>query len=136
MNDFLSKWGEAAYTTSGFFWMALWAFALGYVISSCIQVFVTEKRMQETMGKDESKSLLLGTFFGFISSSCSFAALASTKKSFQKRSELRFFYCFFTGFHQPGRGTGNYNLHLFGLAICGWGICRRNYAHSNKLVID
>lgn len=84
MNDFLSKWGEAAYTTSGFFWMALWAFALGYVISSCIQVFVTEKRMQETMGKDESKSLLLGTFFGFISSSCSFAALASTKSLFKK----------------------------------------------------
>ena len=84
MNDFLSKWGEAAYTTSGFFWMALWAFALGYVISSCIQVFVTEKKMQETMGQEESKGLLLGTFFGFISSSCSFAALASTKSLFKK----------------------------------------------------
>ncbi|QYA25316.1 permease [Gramella sp. MT6] len=84
MQDFLSKWGEAAYTTSGFFWMALWAFALGYVISSCIQVFVTEKKMQETMGKEESKGLLLGTFFGFISSSCSFAALASTKSLFKK----------------------------------------------------
>ncbi|MEZ4949594.1 MAG: hypothetical protein R2784_09445 [Saprospiraceae bacterium] len=43
--------GEAANTTLGFFWMAVWAFALGYVISSMIQVFVTEKRMQETMGK-------------------------------------------------------------------------------------
>ncbi|MDX1761510.1 MAG: permease, partial [Christiangramia sp.] len=84
MQDFLSKWGEAAYTTSGFFWMALWAFALGYVISSAIQVFVTEKRMQKTMGKEESKGLLLGTFFGFISSSCSFAALASTKSLFKK----------------------------------------------------
>ena len=84
MNDFLSKWGEAAYTTTGFFWMALWAFALGYVISSCIQVFVTEKKMQETMGQEESKGLLLGTFFGFISSSCSFAALASTKSLFKK----------------------------------------------------
>ena len=84
MQDFLSKWGEAAYTTSGFFWMALWAFALGYVISSCIQVFVTEKKMQETMGQEESKGLLLGTFFGFISSSCSFAALASTKSLFKK----------------------------------------------------
>ncbi len=53
MNDFLSKWGEAANTSLGFFWMALWAFALGYVISSCIQVFVTEKRMQKTMGEKE-----------------------------------------------------------------------------------
>ncbi len=36
------------------------------------------------MGKDESKSVLLGTFFGFISSSCSFAALASAKSLFKK----------------------------------------------------
>ena len=84
MNNFLKQWGEAAYTTVGFFWMALWAFALGYVISSMIQIFVTEKRMQETMGGKESKGVLLGTFFGFISSSCSFAALASTKSLFKK----------------------------------------------------
>lgn len=84
MTDFLKQWGEAAYTTAGFFWMALWAFALGYIISSMIQIFVTEKRMQKTMGGDETKGVLLGTFFGFISSSCSFAALASTKSLFKK----------------------------------------------------
>lgn len=84
MDNFLKQWGEAAYTTTGFFWMALWAFILGYIISSMIQIFVTEKRMQKTMGKDESKSVLLGTFFGFISSSCSFAALASAKSLFKK----------------------------------------------------
>lgn len=84
MTDFLKQWGEAAYTTAGFFWMALWAFALGYIISSMIQIFVTEKRMQKTMGGNETKGVLLGTFFGFISSSCSFAALASTKSLFKK----------------------------------------------------
>ncbi|WP_031428483.1 permease [Flavimarina sp. Hel_I_48] len=84
MNDFLKQWGEAAYTTTGFFWMALWAFVLGYIISSMIQIFVTEKRMQKTMGGAEFKGVLLGTFFGFISSSCSFAALASTKSLFKK----------------------------------------------------
>ena len=84
MNSFLKQWGEAAYTTTGFFWMALWAFVLGYIISSMIQIFVTEKRMQKTMDLNEGKSMLLGTFFGFISSSCSFAALASTKSLFKK----------------------------------------------------
>ena len=84
MNDFLKQWAEAAFTTTGFFWMALWAFALGYIISSMIQVFVTEKKMQETMGENEGKGVLLGTFFGFISSSCSFSALASTKSLFKK----------------------------------------------------
>lgn len=84
MQQFLKQWGEAAYTTTGFFWMALWAFVLGYVISSLIQIFVTEKRMQQAMGKQEAKGVLLGTVFGFISSSCSFAALASTKSLFKK----------------------------------------------------
>lgn len=84
MDQFLHQWGEAAYTSVGFFWMALWAFVLGYVISSMIQVFITEKRMQEVMGTDSAKSVLLGTFFGFISSSCSFSALATSKSLFQK----------------------------------------------------
>lgn len=84
MNEFIHQWGEAAYTSLGFFWMALWAFILGYAISSLIQIFVTEKRMQETMGSEGGKSVLLGTFFGFISSSCSFSALATTKSLFQK----------------------------------------------------
>lgn len=84
MDRFLEQWGEAAYTSTGFFWMALWAFILGYMISSGIQIFITEKKMEESMGKDESKGVLLGTFFGFISSSCSFAALASAKSLFKK----------------------------------------------------
>ncbi len=84
MNHFLKQWGEAAYTSTGFFWMAFWAFILGYAVSSFIQVFVTEKRMQKTMGDAGGKSMLLGTFFGFISSSCSFSALATSKSLFQK----------------------------------------------------
>lgn len=83
-NTFLQSWGDAAYTSIGFFWMALWAFILGYAVSSLIQIFVTEKRMQKTMGGAGSKSVLLGTFFGFISSSCSFSALATSKSLFQK----------------------------------------------------
>lgn len=84
MNQFLYEWGKAAYTSLGFFWMALWAFALGYLISSMIQVFITEKRMQRVMGDKGAKSILLGTFFGFISSSCSFSALATSKSLFKK----------------------------------------------------
>ena len=84
MDNFLTKWGEAANTTAGFFWMALWAFILGYAISSMIQIFVTEERMQKTMGGEGAKPVFLGTFFGFISSSCSFSALASAKSLFQK----------------------------------------------------
>lgn len=79
MIRFLSQWAEAALTTLGFFWMALWAFCLGYLISSMIQVFVTEERMRRTMGEAGPASVALGTFFGFISSSCSFAALSTAR---------------------------------------------------------
>ena len=88
MDNFLQSWHEAALTSLGFFWMALWAFILGYVISSLIQVLVTRKRMQAAMGKTGPRSMVLGTFFGFISSSCSFAALATTRVLFQKGAGL------------------------------------------------
>ena len=81
---FWSLYGEAALTSLGYFWQALWAFVLGYIISSMIQVFVTRDRMQKVMGEAGRGSVALGTFFGFISSSCSFAALATTKSLFKK----------------------------------------------------
>ncbi|HIK63561.1 MAG TPA: permease, partial [Henriciella marina] len=84
MDSFISTWREAAVTTAGLFWMALWAFGLGYLISSMIQVFVTRERMKQTMGGEGAKPIALGTFFGFISSSCSFAALATTRSLFAK----------------------------------------------------
>lgn len=88
MDNFLQLYGEASMTTLGLFWMAFWAFGLGYLISSMIQVFVTRERMHRTMGKAGSKSVALATFFGFISSSCSFAALATTRSLFTKGAGL------------------------------------------------
>ncbi|RNL64551.1 permease [Zhongshania marina] len=88
MATFLEQWQEAALTSAGFFWMAFWAFGLGYFISSLIQVLVTKERMKRTMGEAGAKSVLLGTFFGFISSSCSFAALSTTRALFQKGAGL------------------------------------------------
>ena len=84
MNDFLARWATASYTTLGFFWMALWAFILGYALSGFIQVFVSSSRMQKALGKANARSVILASFFGFISSSCSFSALATTKSLFRK----------------------------------------------------
>lgn len=86
MNDFSfwSLYAEAVLTSLGYFWKALWAFILGYFISSLIQVFVTRDRMQRSMGEAGRGSVALGAFFGFISSSCSFAALSTTKSLFKK----------------------------------------------------
>ncbi|KFZ29500.1 permease [Pseudidiomarina atlantica] len=84
MDAFLQQWQSASLTSVGFFWMALWAFVLGYFISSIIQVLITRRQMREVMGDDGARSVALGAFFGFISSSCSFAALATTRALFNK----------------------------------------------------
>ncbi|MCA8969229.1 MAG: permease [Planctomycetes bacterium] len=68
--------------------MALWAFGLGYLVSSMIQVFMTRERMRRSMGDAGARSVLLGSFFGFVSSSCSFAALATTRSLFAKGAGL------------------------------------------------
>jgi len=84
----LSPWHEASLTTLSYFWKAFWAFCLGYLISAAIQIFVTRERMQRAMGTTGAKSVALATFFGFISSSCSFAALATTRTLFRKGAGL------------------------------------------------
>lgn len=88
MKTFLTLWNQSAVTSLGLFWTAFWAFGLGYLISSMIQVFVTRRRMKRGMGKASAGSVGLGTFFGFLSSSCSFAALSTTRSLFAKGAGL------------------------------------------------
>lgn len=88
MDTFLQDWHSAAMTSLGLFWMALWAFVFGYFISSLIQVFVSRGRMRRSMGDTDARSVGLATLFGFISSSCSFSALATTRTLFSKGAGL------------------------------------------------
>jgi uncharacterized membrane protein YraQ (UPF0718 family) len=78
-DSFFQLYGEAAKTAFGFFWKAGWAFVLGYFVSSMIQVFVPKDRLTPYLGKPDFRSLSLSSLFGAISSSCSFAALATAR---------------------------------------------------------
>jgi len=84
MQGALSTWGEAAWTSLGFFWKAGWAFVLGYSISAMIQTFVPKHRLTRHMGEAGFKSTGIATAFGAISSSCSFAALAAARSLVMK----------------------------------------------------
>lgn len=70
---------EALRTGGGMLWKALWALIFGYVISGAIQVLVTREQMARALGERGAKQTGLASFFGFISSSCSFAALAASR---------------------------------------------------------
>jgi len=77
--EFWTSFGEAAVTAAGFFWKSGWAFVLGYFISAMIQVFVPKGRLTPYLGGSDTQSVGLATAFGAISSSCSFAALATAR---------------------------------------------------------
>jgi uncharacterized membrane protein YraQ (UPF0718 family) len=77
--EFWALYGEAAKTAAGFFWKSGWAFVLGYFISAMIQAFVPKGRLTPYLGGSNTKSVSLATAFGAISSSCSFAALATAR---------------------------------------------------------
>jgi len=70
---------DALQTGAGMLWKALWALIFGYIISAGIQVLVTREQMAKTLGERGAKQAGLAAFFGFISSSCSFAALAASR---------------------------------------------------------
>jgi uncharacterized protein len=75
---------EAFQTGAGMLWKALWALIFGYIISAGIQVLVTREQMAKALGERGVKQAGLAGFFGFISSSCSFAALAASRSVFVK----------------------------------------------------
>lgn len=70
---------EALMTGAGILWKALWALIFGYMISAAIQVLVSRKQMAKALGERGPKQAALAGFFGFVSSSCSFAALAAAR---------------------------------------------------------
>ena len=79
--NFWISYGEPATTAVGFFWKSGWAFVLGYFISAMIQAFVPKGRLTPYLGDAGAKSVGL---FGSISSSCSFAALATARALIMK----------------------------------------------------
>lgn len=70
---------EALQTGAGMLWKAFWALSFGYLVSAGIQVLVTRARMARALGEPGPKQATLAGFFGFVSSSCSFAALATSR---------------------------------------------------------
>ncbi len=80
----LDQIGQALLTSAGILWKSFWALVFGYTVSAAIQVVVTRSQMARVLGKRSWKQAVLAGVFGFISSSCSFAAIAATRSVFVK----------------------------------------------------
>jgi len=70
------------------FWETLWALVLGFGLSGAVQAFVSRAEMQRTLGGHGPTELVRASFFGMVSSSCSYAASAMAKSLFQKGADF------------------------------------------------
>ena len=65
---------------SGFMlWETLWALVLGFTLSGAVQAFVSKETMQSRLGNHGARSVVRASWYGMVSSSCSYAASAMTK---------------------------------------------------------
>ena len=66
------------------FFHTFWALVIGFTLSGAVQAFVSRKTMRKQLGDDSLKSISKASFFGIISSSCSYSASALAKSLFSK----------------------------------------------------
>lgn len=60
-------------------WDIYWGLAFGFMLSSVIRAFVPTSAISSRLGKDNAGSLSLASFFGAVSSSCSYAAASMAR---------------------------------------------------------
>lgn len=65
-------------------WDIAWGLAFGFMLSSLIRAFVATETISSRLGKNSVGSVGLATFFGAISSSCSYAAASMARTLIMK----------------------------------------------------
>src|SRR6201747_2108527 len=70
------------------FWATLWALILGFTLSGAVQAFVSRAEMRRSLGDHRPATLAKSSFFGVISSSCSYAASALAKSLFSRGADF------------------------------------------------
>ncbi len=73
------------------FWMfydTLWALVLGFALSGAVQAFVSKGEMQRALGDHRPATVAKSSFFGMVSSSCSYAASALAKSLFARGADF------------------------------------------------
>src|SRR3974390_1341483 len=84
----LSDIGDSLREAFYMFSATLWALILGFTLSGAVQAFVAKQHMQRVMGDHRAPAVARASFFGMVSSSCSYAATAMAKSLFRKGADF------------------------------------------------
>jgi len=79
---------ESLYHAAAMLWETLWALVLGFSLSAFLRVFLRKEQITKQFGRAGLREVALATFFGAVSSSCSYAAAATAKTIFKKGAAL------------------------------------------------
>jgi len=70
------------------FFDTFWALVFGFILSGVVQALVTRKRMQSLLGDHAPSTIARASFFGIVSSSCSYAASALAHSIYKKGADF------------------------------------------------
>ena len=70
------------------FYATFWALVLGFALSGAVQAFVSRSQMRTALGDHRPTTLVRASFFGVVSSSCSYAASALAKSLFARGADF------------------------------------------------
>lgn len=70
------------------FWETLWALVLGFTLSGLVQAFVSKDQMRAKLGNRGPAAITRASWYGMVSSSCSYAASAMAKSLFAKGADF------------------------------------------------
>lgn len=79
---------QSLYHAAAMLWETLWALVLGFSLSAFLRVFLRKEQITKQFGRAGLREVALATFFGAVSSSCSYAAAATAKTIFKKGAAL------------------------------------------------
>src|SRR5437762_2226090 len=86
--DVLDQIGQGLWNAFQMAWEVWWALVLGFLLSGIVQAWAPRHGMERALGGRGLRSAALATGFGAASSSCSYAAVAIAKSTFQKGASL------------------------------------------------
>src|SRR5919109_4818843 len=88
MAEIVEAVGDALGNAFQMAWEVWWALILGFALSGIVQAWVTRGQMERLLGGRGLGATLRATGLGAASSSCSYAAIAIAKSTFQKGAGL------------------------------------------------
>jgi uncharacterized membrane protein YraQ (UPF0718 family) len=86
--NFLMYFWQALSMSFAMFWEILWALALGFGLSAVIQAVVSKGEMNKLLPNNRLSTLWRASWFGALSSSCSYAAVAIARSMVQKGADF------------------------------------------------